>query len=326
MLSNTTIGLECEENGFITNRNIEDENIINCKNDTEINEKEEQKPYFLNKTMHLIVNSNSQNNSQNNIQNNEINNCNGDCINYNDLIKKFDTGSIIIDDDTSCDTLCTQNIKNNLHNNQTDIDEEQIILYDQQLENNDYINCNNDEQLKPKLPNEYRCSNKSKEKCHKKKIVTKEINSKNKKLFIKENVQYTINTYNQNPIYNDYIQLEETNIQQLLQIIPQINTLELDVQILYLIDNITINRLLNEIEKIWNEIPKPIQKKVFGIVNNYNMIYNVYDNESLRIMNSLFKEYLVQIMRKLWNSVGFNWKNFYYQWSNHFIDIYDSWE
>ena len=47
MFSNTTIGLECEENGFITNRNIEDENIINCKNDTEINEKEEQKPYFL---------------------------------------------------------------------------------------------------------------------------------------------------------------------------------------------------------------------------------------------------------------------------------------
>ena len=326
MLSNV-VGTETAINGAVNDERNDQSILLNE------NERDEQKPYFLNKTMHLVVNSNSQCNTQTNEENNEENFVE----NYRNLIEQFNTGSIIINDDTSCDTVYNPIQNTNLYNEQNDYDDEQVVVYDQQCENEN--NNVDEEYLKPKLPTEHRCSNKSNEK-RKKKVLYRRTNDdcengnyenvhcedENKRLFINENVKYTINSYKQNETFNESKEIEEYNVQQLLQIVPQISTLELDLQTLYLIDGITINRLLDEVEKIWNEVPKPIQKKVCGIVTNYNVMYSMYDNESLRIMNGLFKEYLVHIMRKLWKSVGFNWKNFYHQWSNHFTDVYDSWE
>ena len=328
MLSNV-VGTETGINSAVNDERNDQTPFLNE------NEDNEEKPYFLNKTMHLVVNSNSQCNTQTNEENHEENFVENE--NYRNLIEQFNTASIIINDDTSCDTAYNPTQNTNLYNDQNDYNEEQVVVYDEQCENEN--NNVDEEYLKPKLPTEHQCSNKSNEK-RKKKILHRRTNdngdfdnyenvhceNKSKQLCINENLKYTINSYKQNETFSESKEKEECNVQQLLQVIPQISTLDLDLQTMYLIDGITINRLLDEVEKIWNEVPKPIQKKVCGIVTNYNMMYSIYNNESLQVMNSLFKEYLVHIMRRLWKSVGFNWKNFYHQWSNNFVDIYDSWE
>ena len=327
MFSNTLVNTQHIDTGFINNDSGELENddidieAIQIANDENQNNfvgentnYSEQKPYFLNRTMKLVVNSQTQNttrdNSDNeNVQNENLNNEYSDEY-YRQIINKFDTGSIIINDDTSCDTLFSRNYNdgNMQMSKYKELNQEndEVIVYQcysQQKEN--------DVQLKPKEPANLR---------------EKQPNRNTKRnLCINENIKYTINTYENND-FNEYIQTEEMNVKQLLQLISQLKTLELDIQILSIMDNITINRLLEEVNKIWSEIPKQIQRKVSGIVYNYNEIYSMHDLESIQIVNTLFKEYLVQIIRKLWKSVGFNWKNFYYQWSNYFIDIYDSWE
>ena len=327
MFSNTLVNTQHVDTGFINNDsgelenddiNIEEIQIANDENQTnfvgENTNHSEQKPYFLNRTMKLVVNSQTQNttrdNSDNeNVQNENINN-EYDNEYYRQIINKFDTGSIIINDDTSCDTLFSRNY--NDRNTQTskckemNQENDEVLVYQYYSQQKE-----NDVQLKPKEPSNLR---------------EKQPNRNDtRNLCINENIKYTINMYNNNA-FDEYVQIEEANVKQLLQLIPQLKTLELDIQTLFIIDNITINRLLEEVNKIWNEIPKQIQRKVSGIVYNYNEIYSMYDPESMQIVNTLFKEYLVQIIRKLWKSVGFNWKNFYHQWSNHFIDIYDSYE
>lgn len=89
------------------------------------------------------------------------------------------------------------------------------------------------------------------------------------------------------------------------------------------IRKIDINVILNKVHSIWNEIPPYLKKIINGVLENTNVIDKICDDEECDDFIQLFKEFLIHVCRKLWNSYEINYKEFFRPWRNRFTEIYD---